>query len=303
MSQRVLACVTFHYAAARLGWLKQTLNCFAAYPFPVHLIILTNAHVADEASAIERAIPPGRFTQAEVRHVGGLQHPFELTWAHKPIIANEFSHNGDTHFIYVEDDILIPPEAFGYWVKHRPALDRRGLIPGFVRVERAHASGVLFTTDQMGPTQLDYARMVRVGGWTFTNLNSSYVGSFILDRALADEYVASRSFSLAGSAAVKTNWGVRERAAMGLCFENVPRFFWSRLVVPFHRKTLQVPGFAHVTHAPANYANDPASDLARIRVDGMLLPPSLQHYARERGRTVWRLLGSSVARFSGGPEV
>ncbi len=296
MRERLLVCVTFHYVAARLVWLQQVLACFSRYEIPFHLIVVTNTVHPAEVASIMGLVPPSGSMQVECRSFDGMAHPFELTWAHKLIIAQEFLAGDRTHFVYVEDDILIPPESFAYWLDYRASLGRRGLIPGFVRVEREPASGVLFATDQMGPTQLDRMRMVRAGPWMFTNADSPYTGSFILDRDLAAEYVASASFSKTGSMAVKPNWGIRERAAMGLSFEAVPRFFWSRLVVPFAPSTLRIPEFAHVTHAPANYAQDPASDLAKIPLDAMLLKPDIRLFIRDRSRTARRVLHASLRR-------
>jgi hypothetical protein len=300
MSQRILACVTFHYIAGRLVWLRQVVECFSRYSAPVHLVIVTNTIDPAELASIEALAPSSGMVQMEHRSFGALLHPFELTWSHKAIIVDEFLTGDETHFIYVEDDIVIASEAFAYWVEYRTPLGRRGLIPGFLRVEQESANGTLFATDQMRHTQLDRIRVVRVGQWAFTNMDSAYTGSFILDRELAAEYAATRSFDKTASLAVKSNWSIRERAAMGLCFEHVPRFFWSRLVVPFNRETLRVPEFAHVLHAAGNYANDPNSRFAKIPVDKLLLKPDIMLFIRERARTVWRLVQSYVRRVIAG---
>jgi len=87
--------------------------------------------------------------------------------------------------------------------------------------------------------------------------------------------VASPAFSEVTSRIVKPNWDRRERAAMGITFENVPRFFHSRLVVPFDARTLQVPDFARIVHAPGTYAANPTSDLAKLRLTDLLKRQSL----------------------------
>ncbi len=146
--------------------------------------------------------------------------------------------------------------------------------------------------------QLDRIRIVRVGQWGFTNMSDPYTGCFILDRKLAAEYVTTRSFDKTASLTVTPGWGIRERAALGLCFEHVPRFFWSRVVVPFDRETLRVPAFAQVVHAPGNYANDPGSKYGKLRVDELLLRPSVVLFVRARARTVGRLIQSFARRVS-----
>jgi hypothetical protein len=146
----------------------------------------------------------------------------------------------------------------------------------------------LMATDQFNRTQLDWGRIARTKTWSFTNLDSPYVGCFIMDQSLAREYTASRSFDSQLSASVK-NWDIRERAAMGLTFEGIPRLFWHRLVIAFDGRNLQIPAFAYVYHAPANYANDPGTKPASLRVTDLLIAPSLGNFIRERSRSVARL--------------
>ena len=61
--------------------------------------------------------------------------------------------------------------------------------------------------------------------------------------------------------------GVRERAAMGLCPENVPPPFQTRYLVPVSRRTGKLPEFAWISHLPNNYATNPNSTLGKVRVD------------------------------------
>jgi len=175
----------------------------------------------------------------------------------------------------VEDDIVIDADAFAYWKKYRDILRLKGLVPGFVRVEQIDGTGPWYATDQFGSTHIDWLRTIEMGQWSFTNLDSPYVASFVLDQTLANEHVASPAFSEVTSRIVKPNWDRRERAAMGITFENVPRFFHSRLVVPFDARTLQVPDFARIVHAPGTYAANPTSDLAKLRLTDLLKRQSL----------------------------
>jgi hypothetical protein len=65
--------------------------------------------------------------------------------------------------------------------------------------------------------------------------------------------------------------GVRERAALGLCLENVPPPFQTRYLVPVSRRTGKLPEFARISHLPDNYANDPHSSLGKVRVDELFV--------------------------------
>lgn len=89
----------------------------------------------------------------------------------------------------------------------------------------------------------------------FLGVDNPYCGAFILDRELAREYVASRSFDPHRSCEV-TGIGVRERAAMGLTFESPPAPFTHRVVVPVSIATRIVPHYAWLAHLPNNYVTD-----------------------------------------------
>jgi hypothetical protein len=289
MVPKVLYCIPFHYVPARLRWLRMALRCFADYPCSKSVIVYTNTSNDGELGNIRALLAECQFDSAEIRHARNLGHPFDLTWERNEALQSDFQDGGYSHFIYAEDDLLIPYAAFEYWLHARPQLSRRGLVPGFVRVERRESDGALMATDQFRRAQLDWTRIVRCKPWHFTNIDSAYTGSFVLDRDLAAEYVHSRSSSREASAAVK-NWDIRERAAMGLVFESVPRLFWHRLAIPFDGRSLEIPACAYIHHAPANYANDATSQLATLKVNELLIPPSWYNFFRERQRSIARLL-------------
>ena len=290
IESRVLVCIAAHYVEARLRWLQQVLTAFAAYPCPVTVIIHTNEIGNDERVKINAIVPDG--LSVELRVGQDMKHPFDLVWCHKNTILNDFLATRHTHFMYVEDDIVIDADAFAYWKKYRDILKPKGLVPGFVRVEQIDGTGPWYATDQFGSTRIDWLRTTKIGQWSFTNLDSPYVASLILDQTLAHEHAASLSFSEVTSRTVKPNWDRRERATLGITFENVPRFFHSRLVVPFDAKTLQVPGFAKVVHSAGNYAADPTSDLAKLPLTDLLkrqtLASQLGSIAERVRRKVWK---------------
>ena len=93
---------------------------------------------------------------------------------------------------------------------------------------------------------------------------------FILDEVLGREYVRSPSFDPDASRSV-CNWGLAERAAMGLCLENVPCPFPSRYVIAVDRGSGNASAGACVWHVPNNYANNPQSPLGKVRIGGLIL--------------------------------
>jgi hypothetical protein len=270
----LLIAITFHFDTARLGLLAEVSRSLAEYPVTsMKLVILTNTTDHDQLSLVRRLCTeslPGK--QAEVRTCQSLAHPYDLAWCHKTMIANEFLAGNDeryTHFIYLEDDIRLSFQNFCYFVECRDRLRSFGLVPAFVRLEYRAAVGGFVASDAFSAVYVPVQPHVRLGGVVMLNMPNPYNPCFILDVELAKEYVASRSFDRAASREV-CDWGVRERAAMGLCLENVPPPFHTRYVVPVSAETDQVLPEARISHLPNNYADDPRMPLGKIRLDSLV---------------------------------
>jgi hypothetical protein len=279
---RVLCAVTFHFNAARLNFLAEVLRSLSEFAVTaMSVIVITNTSSDDELALLRRLcaeILPGN--ESSVRSIGNLPHPFDLTWSHKTILAQEFATGNDgryTHFIYLEDDIRLSFANFCYFVEFREDLRDIGLLPSFVRIEWCAALGGFVASDTFWPVYVPVQSHLRLDDTIMVNMPNPYNPCFILDIELAQEYVQSRSFGHEGSQSV-CPWGVRERAAMGLCLENVPPPFQTRYVVPVSRQTGTVAAFARISHLPNNYANDPKHPLGKVRVDRLFVGArNLQH--------------------------
>ena len=273
LAARVLCAITFHFADNHLGFLTAVLRSLSEFPVAdLSVVIVTNTFREEDLAQLRRLcseMPSGK--TASIRRYGSLPHPFNLTWCHKAIISEEFAagnHGRYTHFIYLEDDIELSFANFCYFVEYREVLRSFGLLPAFIRVEYSAALGGFVASDAFWPVYVPVQSHIRLGDTVLVNMPNPYNPFFILDVELAAEYVRSRSFDREGSRAL-CSWGVRERAAMGLCLENVPPPFQTRYLVPVSRRTAMTPAFAQVRHLPDNYANDPRSPLGKVPVDGL----------------------------------
>jgi hypothetical protein len=272
---RILAAISFHFDPARLIFLAEVLRSLSEFPVPtVEIAIVTNTLRQDQLTIIRRLaaeVLSGK--SVSVRSYGDLAHPFDLTWCHKAIIAEEFAageHARYTHFIYLEDDIRLSFVNFCYFLEFREILRSFGLLPSFVRVEYSTNVEGFVASDAFWPIYVPAQSHIRLGDNVFANMPNPYNPCFVLDRELADEYVRSRSFDHEQSIKV-ARWGVRERAALGLCLEHVPPPFQSRYVVPVSRRTARVPSFAWISHLPNTYANDSHSRLGKVRMDELFV--------------------------------
>lgn len=301
----IAAYVTFHYVEDRLGYLVGAVRALhdlrsARKDIFVYVNDVDSAKIDSIREAFETA---GIREGAEIRICRNLEHPFLLTWAHKPDLREAVlsDDNGYTHFIYIEDDEEIGQTQFDYFLEYLEPLKEKGLIPGFYRVETNDQSGVVHVTDQVERVDLGGRPHLTIGDRAFVDLPNPYMGSFIFDRELAREYLGSHSFDLVGSS-LRRNWGARERAAMGLTFENPPYPFACRVVHPVDVRTLKPAPEAFIRHLPNTYANQPHTSLGSIPIDAVFTgalakPPllrSLYRYGFSRARSIQRFLRVSV---------
>jgi hypothetical protein len=160
------------------------------------------------------------------------RHGFYLTWAHVPLLRAAAESGRYSHLVYLEDDMRFTDAHLDYWLRYRAPLAEHGLLPGFARFE--WRDGERYLVDALHP--LDPAarrRTVQVDGEDvrFVNLENPYQALYILDRGLAAAHFRfSRGRSPLRSST--SEWELRERAASGPVFDDVPAGFVSRNVVP-----------------------------------------------------------------------
>jgi len=262
-SASLLVCITFHYVAERLTYLLDVVRALADFPVRLDAVILTNTADPSERSSISDLLAPllidGK--SLEVLSCPGLAHPYDLAWSHKGLITERFLSRGSrhTHFIYLEDDTR--------FTTYREKLRAKGVIPSFVRVETNLADKKLYATDHLAPFTPEATPSVVVDGYRFCGVEYPYCGLYVLDLELAQEYVKSRSFQPESSVAMASEWPVRERAAMGLCWENPPDGFRTRYVIPVELKTGMLSSACWVSHLPNNYANDETTPYGKIAMN------------------------------------
>ena len=256
---RLLCVIPFHYRALRLHYLYEVVRALSELLVRrVTVVVMTNTTDDDELARIDRIC--AHFLDRQDIGIDihpELDDPWNLGWCHKPILGRLFmGDDAYTHFVYLEDDMRLSHWNLTYFMGARALLARQGLIPSFVRVEYNFSDANVYATDWLAQGQIAGKPAAEAAGQRFLPADNPYIAMFILDRALAEEHVATRSFDRLRSREVM-DWDPLARAAMGLSFENVPAGFPSRYVVPVDADG-QVMTPAWVYHLPNNYANAPA---------------------------------------------
>jgi hypothetical protein len=204
-----------------------------------------------------------------------------LTWAHKGIFEQALNNSDISLFLYLEDDIKFTNDSLRYWYKYRNMLATYDLLPGYIRVERKGNSG-FFIVDQDHAQSLKRPRVVcpkeltgdGVGELTFIGLDNPYQGMYVLDLPLARYHFEKSAARENRRSSGVSPWGIRERAAIGPIFDNVPLGFKARNVVPVRQITpnnYELAEECFVEHLAGNYSRASESGFGKIKVEDLFL--------------------------------
>jgi hypothetical protein len=253
----------------RLGYLERCLAGILALEVEqVVAVVVTNApgptaqDIGARAAPVSAATGPRETLVAGWRPTRLHRHGFYLTWAHVPLLRQAAATGRFSHLLYVEDDMRFTDANLAYWLRTRKPLARHGLLPGFARFE--WRDGERYAVDalhRLDPTQ----RRVTTEAGDFVNLANPYQALYVLDRALyATHFRFSRGRSPLRSRA--SEWEVRERAASGPIFDDVPPGLVSRNVVPVTAAG-QLDASCLVEHMAPTYSSAAEDPFGGVPVD------------------------------------
>jgi hypothetical protein len=262
---KLLVAVTFHFAPERLEYLKRITRDLPSFADHVQLVIVTN--VPDEESHRQIRARVSGLSDVDIVVPNVLGHPYLLTWIHREVFRLRYHNQPDiSHFLYLEDDIEIKLENIIYWLEGRERLAAFGLIPSFLRYEVKEGSTEKYATDISRQTPLFQLPRVRfLSTYYFVNLPEPYQATYLLDRQLAGEHLFGPSASPDFGP-----WNIREKAAQGVTFLEVPKGCFSRNFIGVNISDKSVDSRALIHHIANNYANNPTIHFGKLPVKKIL---------------------------------
>jgi hypothetical protein len=264
----LLVHVPFHFVPRRWPYLRDVLAAFAEYRMAaVQVVVDTNSPEAEE---LVRTLPAADRRPVRVEVHRDLAHPFDLTWAgrrHMASALEEFDY-----FVYVEDDILVPWEAFEAWSREEACLGRRNFVRGFLRVER-DAVGRTVSTDWLSPLRAPLS--MEMDGRRYVRPAAFYQACWAASRDRMRRFVASESWTRGFH-----RWSSVRRAHRSLGTANYVReysaFGWSCALAGRPRVLLPLDGdgriarSAWIWHLPNNYGMDPSQPGGRLAAEDLI---------------------------------
>lgn len=252
-------CITFLYLPERLTYLATVISNYIGIARRTDIYIVTNiVDTKPISEALPRLLDPMSINFVTP---SGIGHPYLLTWTHREIFQRVLTSSDVSHFLYSEDDLLFTRSNVMYWLRYRDPLQKNGFIPSFFRVELHQERGWV-STDCTSPVRLYRLPKLRLeNGTQFICMPNPYQGMYFLDRQLMEEFADSPAMSPDFG---RWNWNIREKAAQGLTFVNIPKGYTSRNLVLVDPHTKTIPQEAWIHHLPNSYANEENIELGKL---------------------------------------
>jgi hypothetical protein len=263
--ENLLVAITFHYDKNRLIYLEKVCAQISSLAFKHKVIVVTNTQDENSLNEIRNRLKSSPSLELIVRvHTG---HQYFLTWAHHPIFKELLTSDSNfSHYMYLEDDILITPRNINYWLRGRHELQDSSFYPSFVRYEINQKNCAKYSTDITKPLRFKkLPHLIISADYAYFNSPQPYQGMYLMDQQMLNEYYKSPAHSPDFG-----NWNIREKATQGLTFLNVPNNFFSRNLIGCSLSKKSVDPDALIEHLPANYANDENNPFGKVLIDKLI---------------------------------
>lgn len=284
MNYKIAVCITFFYKQNRVKYLLEVIDGLVEFSVPIDLTIISNNLPIDFASFLKNYVFKKFNFILNIFSPVGLGHPYLLAWSHYSVFKEKILDISFSHFIYLEDDIKFTENNFKYWVEARNILKNDNLIPAFFRYE-INTNSKWYSTDVLKSMSIyDCKVILNINNDHFINIVYPYQGMYLYDRELMLEYFHSSSFNpdfdhgIYNSIFPLKPFNIREKAALGLTFFNIPKTFRSRTVLPYDVNKNQLKTDCLIHHIPNNYTLDQSSLNGRIEVDKIFKNISFKLY-------------------------
>ena len=205
-----------------------------------------------------------------------------LTWKHLDIMKKYFKYKKFTHFLYIEDDILLTKENLIYWIQSRKFLKKFNLIPGFIRTEYNYKDKKIYAADIPKKQRLKYSPKLyfKNNENAFINLNFPYHAMYLYDRTLMKEHLNGNSSNPDdGYGALDGNYinpklinfDIMAKANVGLIYKNPPEGFLNRSVVPVNLKKKIFYEGCLIKHLSNKYVKEKKTNFSTIKINNILI--------------------------------
>ena len=258
---KIAAVIAFFFDEKKLSTLSNVCENLNDISNQNEIYIITNSISSTQEEQLKKYLK----NNAQVIIIHEILHNRLLPWYHLNLMKKLYHRKEITHFIYLEDDILLTKSNFHYWLNSRNILKKFNLIPGFVRTETDNNNKNLYAIDFVKKNKLQSLPKIKVSkNYYFVNHKFPYQGMYLYDRELMGEHINGPSsnpdcghgaFDVNLIDSRMVNLDLMAKANIGLTYINVPNGFFNRMVTLYNNEKKEIDTNCQIKHLSNKYVN------------------------------------------------
>jgi hypothetical protein len=272
----MIVTITFYFNPKKIKYLTKICEELLKISKNYKIVIITNL---DPKKIKKNNIL--KKSSIEFYYVKNLTSNRFLTWKHLEIMRKYIKYKKFSHFLNIEDDILVRKENLIYWMKSRKFLKKFNLIPGFIRTEFNSKDKQRYLVDIPKIQKLKYLPKLYFKDKknAFVNVSYPYHAMYLYDRNLMKEHLSGNSSNPDyGYGALDPNYinpklinfDIMAKANVGLIYKNPPEGFTNRSVIPVDLEKKKIYECCLVKHLPNKYVKENRTKFGSIKLKDLL---------------------------------
>ena len=258
---KLAAIIAFFYNEKKLSILFKVCESLVEISDKNEIYILTNSI----SSYQEEKIKKGISKKVKIIIIDEIVHNRLLPWYHLNLMKKLYNNEEITHFLYLEDDIMINKFNLNYWINSRKILKKFNLIPAFTRTEINENDNELYAVDFTKENDIKKLPKIKVNrNYEFINHKFPYQGMYLYDRELMQEHLQGPTSNPdCGHGAFDTNFldqrminlDLMAKANIGLTYINIPSGYFNRMVTLYNNEKKEIDVSCRIKHLSNKYTN------------------------------------------------
>lgn len=256
LPKKMVIVVCFYYSKKKLKILSKTLHNLSLYRFKKDITILTNNLNIHQKKILKKIIIKNRVT-CSIKEIKDLPENNLLPWYSLNLMREKIKKKNNSHFMFLEDDIIVNDNNIKYWIYFRKILKKNNLIPGFIRYEKY--KGKKFSVDN--PEKINLKKLPKIVTKSnkngFVNPKFPYHAMYLMDRDLMKKYLSSNAINLDfgfTNKIMKSQHPIKELANVSHAYFKTPKGYRNNFMVPFEEEK-KLPFYCLIQHNVTKYVN------------------------------------------------
>ena len=269
--KKISIVICFHFNKKKIINLQKICANINSFKFSKNVSIITNNINKINHNFLKKKLK-NKLKNFNIIKIKNIPEPNLLPWYCLDFMKKSYKDKSFSHFLYLEDDILINENNINYWIFARKILKKFNFIPAFLRCENNGKR--LFSVDNPKPIKIkNTPRILSTSEkFGFLNLRYPYHASCLMDRDLMKEYTKSKlvgiDYGLSHNI-MKTLYPIKELANIIIGYINVPKGYYNRFFLPFINSN-KIPNYCIIKHIDNKYIKIKKEHFGKININHLL---------------------------------